>query len=200
MSWRTLLQEVIDEHKDPTNPAYNECDKSPCAWCQNAQNAILDAAKEAADAQALEECITDIDRRARVQLHACTAEDLRKRFHFKWASENSVEINLYNFCVSLAIYRSDCREWEEHHNGISYIVERVRDTYMRPEIKKFVAQIPGASVELGEALDSLKKARDVLEDLVDLQNGSPLPKYESDWKQTMEKANEIIRNHQTRRG
>ena len=34
---RDLLAEVVMIHADPANPDYNECDVSPCAWCESAR-------------------------------------------------------------------------------------------------------------------------------------------------------------------
>jgi len=35
-----LLEEVVDEHKDPLNEGYNECDTSPCAWCNDVKGTL----------------------------------------------------------------------------------------------------------------------------------------------------------------
>ena len=37
-----LLQEVIDDHSDPDEPGYNECEKpgEMCQWCEEAKYAI----------------------------------------------------------------------------------------------------------------------------------------------------------------
>jgi hypothetical protein len=39
-----------------------------------------------------------------------------------------------------------------------------------------------------EARESITELRDILQSLVDLQNGCPLPKYEEDWTKTMRRA------------
>lgn len=38
--FRNLLEEVIRQHSDPGSAEYNECDKSPCAWCLEAKALI----------------------------------------------------------------------------------------------------------------------------------------------------------------
>ena len=45
---RDLLAEVVMIHADPENPDYNECDVSPCAWCESAKAHIADMDSRAA--------------------------------------------------------------------------------------------------------------------------------------------------------
>ena len=45
---RDLLAEVAMIHADPENPDYNECDVSPCAWCESAKAHIADMDRAAA--------------------------------------------------------------------------------------------------------------------------------------------------------
>ena len=53
----------------------------------------------------------------------------------------SKEWNLYKFSDALEMYKSRCRRWEEHHNGSSCVVERVRDKYLMPKIKDFLTKV-----------------------------------------------------------
>ena len=41
-----LVEEVMANHRDPQSGEYNECEKSPCMWCDLAQKAIDAARKE----------------------------------------------------------------------------------------------------------------------------------------------------------
>ena len=41
-----LVEEVRANHRDPQSGEYNECEKSPCMWCDLAQKAIDAARKE----------------------------------------------------------------------------------------------------------------------------------------------------------
>lgn len=36
-AFRELIEEVLLWHSDPELPEYNECDKYPCMWCENAR-------------------------------------------------------------------------------------------------------------------------------------------------------------------
>ncbi len=63
-------------------------------------------------------------------------EDLNKYWHWKYDSDMSKEFNLYTFSDALESYKSTCRMWEEHHNGSSCVVERVRDTYILPKVRE----------------------------------------------------------------
>jgi hypothetical protein len=38
--FRELLEDVIWKHSDSNSPEYNECDKDPCAWCEEAKALI----------------------------------------------------------------------------------------------------------------------------------------------------------------
>ena len=70
-------------------------------------------------------------------------EDLEQYWHFEWDDSITKERNLYEFYKNLKLYSSLCRDWEEHHHGHFCVVERVRDKYIMPKIKKFVEQING---------------------------------------------------------
>ena len=40
-----LVKEVMSNHRDPQSGEYNECESSPCMWCDLAQK-VVDAARE----------------------------------------------------------------------------------------------------------------------------------------------------------
>lgn len=75
------------------------------------------------------------------ELFATDEKNLEKYWHFKWNNNASVELNTYEFTEMLEIYNRNCRKWEEHHNGISCVVERVRDKYLMPKIHEFLAAL-----------------------------------------------------------
>jgi len=35
--FKELLEDTLRAHSTPDNGAYNECDKDPCAWCEEAK-------------------------------------------------------------------------------------------------------------------------------------------------------------------
>ena len=72
------------------------------------------------------------------ELYNKSEAELEEYWHFKYDTTRSVASNLYKFHSSLKLYGSFCRRWEEHHNGPVCVVERVRDKYLMPKIKKFV--------------------------------------------------------------
>ena len=39
-----LVKEVMSNHRDPQSGEYNECESSPCMWCDLAQK-VVDAAR-----------------------------------------------------------------------------------------------------------------------------------------------------------
>jgi hypothetical protein len=90
---------------------------------------------------ALEDVITSILTRADQELFALSREGLESRWHFRYDTARSPEANLYDFHKMLHLYGGACRRWEEHHNGICCVVERVRDTYLLPKIRQFTQDL-----------------------------------------------------------
>lgn len=39
-AFRELISEVMLWHSDPESADYNECDKTPCMWCENARKLL----------------------------------------------------------------------------------------------------------------------------------------------------------------
>lgn len=72
---------------------------------------------------------------------AMTQADLEKFWFFRFDPKASAEWNTYQFYDLLRLYAGKCRRWEEMHNGNVCVVERVRDTYLMPKIRQFVADI-----------------------------------------------------------
>lgn len=75
------------------------------------------------------------------ELFSKTSEQLEEYWHFKWNDKRSIEANLYEFFDLLGLYERQCTRWEEHHNGICCVVERVRDAYLMPKIKQLASNI-----------------------------------------------------------
>jgi hypothetical protein len=75
------------------------------------------------------------------ELYGKKREELEQYYFFKWDPKRSIESNTYEFFDLLELYSSQCRRWEEHHNGSICVVERVRDTYTMPKIKEFIKQL-----------------------------------------------------------
>jgi hypothetical protein len=78
---------------------------------------------------------------AREELYATAQSELDKYYHFQYDNTKSREWNIYKFNDRLDLYKRQCRQWEEHHNGSSCVVERVRDTYLMPKIKQFLIDL-----------------------------------------------------------
>lgn len=64
-------------------------------------------------------------------------EELEDYWFFEWKDSRTPESNFYEFHKALNLYQNRCRKWEETHNGICCVVERVRDTYLLPKIREF---------------------------------------------------------------
>ena len=89
----------------------------------------------------IESVLSGILERADDELISTKNDELEKYFYFQYDENRSKEWNLYKFSDALEMYKSRCRRWEEHHNGSSCVVERVRDKYLMPKIKDFLAKV-----------------------------------------------------------
>lgn len=79
------------------------------------------------------------------EIRSMKQEDLEKFWCFKYDFSNTREWNTYQFNKLLDLYRKKCRSWEEYHNGVFCVVERVRDTYLMPKIKLFLLDLEKAT-------------------------------------------------------
>lgn len=82
-----------------------------------------------------------IRQRMDAEYAAMSQADLERKWHFRFDPEKSLTLTLYEFNDALDSYRWSCRRWEEMHNGMTCVVERVRDTYLLPKIREFEAQL-----------------------------------------------------------
>ncbi len=87
----------------------------------------------------MEAIFTGILSQAREELATMPQTELERFWFFKYDNNKSYEYNLYLFYDYLGMYSRKCRQWEELHNGNMCVVERVRDTYLMPKIREFVA-------------------------------------------------------------
>lgn len=87
------------------------------------------------------EVLEDIAARAEKKLLSLSEQDLRENWHFKWDPKHSTEWNIYEFFNSLEHFKRCCRRWEEHHNGHTCVVERVREKYLCPKIKELLGKL-----------------------------------------------------------
>ena len=85
----------------------------------------------------LEKVITSLSDSFDADLFAKQESDLEEYWYFKWDSNKSLELNIYQFHDMLELYGSFCHRWEGKHNGHICIVERVKDKYLMPKIKAF---------------------------------------------------------------
>lgn len=92
-------------------------------------------------------CITGLVASFDRELKAKTKDEIAAEWYWKWNDKVSIERNVYDFFDMLNVHRSQCRRWEEMHNGSCCVVERVRDTYLMPRIREFLL----ALVEKGGA-------------------------------------------------
>lgn len=90
---------------------------------------------------AIDSIINNIIENGEKELESLSETELEKFWYFVFASKKTLESNLYEFTEMLRLYSSQCRRWEEKHNGTCCVVERVRDKYLMPKIKGFMDNV-----------------------------------------------------------
>jgi hypothetical protein len=88
--------------------------------------------------RALADTVTVLDARGKSDLFAMSQRELLDSAPFSFEAGRNEAENLYRFVRDMIGYSSRCRRWEEHHNGSCCVVERVRDTYLRPRMIRFL--------------------------------------------------------------
>ncbi len=105
--------------------------------------------------QALGAVMSGILSSAREELRNTPQEQLDRYWYFVWNPEMAVPWNIYRFTDMLRLYSGQCRKWEEIHNPtLPCVVERVRDTYLMPKIRRFEEQLVEAFLAQGKALQA----------------------------------------------
>ena len=100
--------------------------------------------------------LTAIAARADSELMALEDTALAAEWYWRWEDGLSIEWNTYTFSDALEAHKWRCRRWEERHNGSCCVVERVRDKYVMPRVREFLAALATHNVELrgGPAVSS----------------------------------------------
>lgn len=91
--------------------------------------------------KAIGETITSLAMRFDDELFALSESQLSEQWHFRWDERGGVAWNIYEFSDTLEMHKRRCRRWETHHHGSVCVVERVRDKYLMPRIKEFMAEL-----------------------------------------------------------
>jgi hypothetical protein len=104
---------------------------------------------EEVTSEAIGAVLNGILKSARDELAGMASADLERFWFFEWDESRSAVWNTYMFTRRLDLYGSQCRRWEEMHNGHCCVVERVRDTYLMPKIKVFVARMTATPTPKG---------------------------------------------------
>ena len=89
----------------------------------------------------IKEILTGISKGFDKELFDKKQEELESYWHFNFDKVENTTQCYYKFTTQLEQYKYFCRRWEEKHNGIICVVERVRDTYLWPKIEKFIKQL-----------------------------------------------------------
>ena len=99
--------------------------------------------------------LTTIASRFDAELLAMSESELEQRWFFWWEEKESIEGNTYVFSAVLELYKQSCRRWEEHHNGIYCLGERVRDKYLMRRVREFLAELDRQNAKLKALTASL---------------------------------------------
>jgi hypothetical protein len=87
------------------------------------------------------EVLTAIIASADKELMELSELELSEQWYWHWDDSCSIEWNTYKFSDMLEMHKRRCRRWEEQHNGNCCVVERVRDKYLMPRVRDFVAEL-----------------------------------------------------------
>ncbi len=85
--------------------------------------------------------ITALVKGADNELLALAETEIAGQWWWRWEEGQSIEWNTYKFSDALEMHKRRCRRWEEHHNGHGCVVERVRDKYVMPRVREFLAAV-----------------------------------------------------------
>lgn len=81
------------------------------------------------------------------KLLAMSETEVDMQWYWCWEEGQSAEWNTYKFSDALEVHKRQCRRWEEFHNGNGCVVERVRDKYVMPRVREYLAALAAHSVE-----------------------------------------------------
>ena len=87
------------------------------------------------------EVLTLLAERTNGELLALSADAIAAEWYWRWEDGRSIEWNTYMFADTLELHKRRWRRWEEHHNGSCCVVERVRDKYVMPRVREFLAEL-----------------------------------------------------------
>jgi len=93
------------------------------------------------------DALTAIVARADAELMEMDESALVAKWYWCWEEDGSIEWNTYKFSAALEMHKRLCRRWEEHHNGNRCVVERVRDKYVMPRVREFLAALAAHNVQ-----------------------------------------------------
>lgn len=87
------------------------------------------------------EVITSMAESFDAELLAKSADEIASEWYWKWDDRRGADWNTYKFSDILELHKRRWRRWEEHHNGSCCVVERVRDKYVMPRVREFLAEL-----------------------------------------------------------
>ena len=87
------------------------------------------------------EVLNNIVSSSESKLRAMSAEEIAAEWWWQWDKKRGVEWNTYAFCKVLEMHKERWRRWKEMHNGSCCVVERVRDKYVIPRVREFLAAL-----------------------------------------------------------
>ena len=85
--------------------------------------------------------LTSLVEAQEADLLALSADEIAAEWYWRWEDKRSVEWNTYKFSDVLELHKRRWRRWEDHHNGSCCVVERVRDKYVMPRVREFLAAL-----------------------------------------------------------
>lgn len=85
--------------------------------------------------------LTEIASRADSEMMNLEDAELSAQWYWRWEDGRSIEWNTYKFSDALEAHKWRCSRWEARHNGGCFVVERVREKYVMPRVREFLAAL-----------------------------------------------------------
>jgi hypothetical protein len=95
----------------------------------------------------IEKAMKGFVEKSEADLLAMSADEIANEWWWTWLEWRTIEWNTYSFSSTLESHKRRWRKWEEHHHGSCCVVKRVRNKYVMPRIREFLAALDAHSAE-----------------------------------------------------
>ena len=108
-------------------------DESADQWTEECAEALSDR-EDAIRYRMAAECVRQV-------LSSMSDKGVAEEWCWEWDENRDAQWNTYRFNCALDLHKWRWRRWEEMHNASCCVVERVRDKYVMPRVREFLAAL-----------------------------------------------------------